>query len=555
MKRFSVTKQRAVTIVADIANGHAQKRLQRYLGLLGNQLERNSRCGVGARFRLIPKLHFLSLTVIPEDIGPDGKPREPLLVLEANFDGSRRDFLAQLIEHQRPLLNRIYYRCRGYPGPRATPEAVRRYLEKADRGYQLFYVACPGRTTDQIEDETVLRKRIEECLRQSGRPDGRRLEFVKRVWNGLTSDDRKLVRDVPRRPFWVRYSDAEFRRELLLRFLLTVGLAAFGLVLASAFGWLPETLATPAWVVATTRIMAINLLAVLVVVLLSWLYLLLSEFTARLTWQTWLSVFAAKLRDMFWATVRAVPGFLALLGLIALAQWSASDFELAAVIVLGSVTVIGLLAAAFLYRIAHKELDDQVVDMEWRREQLMQNRRREDDGAQNHFVSVTTIKAGPLRWLTMCAVLRVVNLLARVLYNPRGLQNIPSIHFARWLILPGRRLLFVTNYDGGWGGYLGEFVNHASSGITAIWGNTGGFPRPFLLFGGGCRDEQRFKSYARASQVETLLWYRRYPQLTVSAIERNAAIREDLARFSRCFDNASGPCASEAKLDAFLRRF
>ena len=63
-------------------------------------------------------------------------------------------------------------------------------------------------------------------------------------------------------------------------------------------------------------------------------------------------------------------------------------------------------------------------------------------------------------------------------------------------------------------------------------------------------DEQRFKARARASQVPTLFWYRRYRDLTVAAIERNAAIREALARFS-----AAGDTMPETELDALLQRF
>src|SRR5438445_320118 len=66
----------------------------------------------------------------------------------------------------------------------------------------------------------------------------------------------------------------------------------------------------------------------------------------------------------------------------------------------------------------------------------------------------------------------------------------------------------------------------------------------------GPRDEMRFMACSGVSQVESLLWYRRYPRLSVAAIERNAAIRSDLARFSR---NAFR--VPEAELDAFLRRF
>ena len=108
----------------------------------------------------------------------------------------------------------------------------------------------------------------------------------------------------------------------------------------------------------------------------------------------------------------------------------------------------------------------------------------------------------------------MVDLKLRSTSQSARLLNTQSIHFARWTILPGRRLLFVSNYDGGFGGYLSMFATVGASGVSAIWGNTDGFPRTFYLFGDGARDEQRFKGRARASQYETLLWYRRYPRLS-----------------------------------------
>lgn len=549
--------QCTVTIVTAIAEGNARNWLERFLRRLGDRLQRKLPGVVRSGFRMIPQLHFLSWFVVPgEGDGPS------LLALEANFDGSRQDFLARLVEQQRPLLDRIYSRCLGYPGRGAVQQSVRQYLENANCTYQLFHVGCPGLSVGEIELEAVLRDRIEQCVRKLGEPHGRRLEYVRRIWGELTPDERDDIRRVPPRPFWVRLGLGERRwwRTLLdflcsrpLQVLLLIPAA---LVAAKFAGYrIPDPFDPPAQVLAATAIAAEILVVAVAGAVALWLILLLREFTLRLRWGMRLRIFAAKLWEMAWALLRGAPGMFALLGGIALVVWHAAALVCIVVALISFAVALAVLAAIWLACIARRELDDTVDDMTWDGQALTQLRRREDHGAQNHFVSVTRIKSGRLRWLTLYVVLRAVNLLSRVLYNPRGLSGIASIHFARWLILPGdRRLLFVTNYGGGWGGYLGEFVNAAASGITAIWGNTGGFPRPFLLFGGGCRDEQRFKSYARASQIESLLWYRRYPQLTLSAIKRNAAIREDLARFSRAF-GATGIRVPEAELDSFLRRF
>jgi hypothetical protein len=147
---------------------------------------------------------------------------------------------------------------------------------------------------------------------------------------------------------------------------------------------------------------------------------------------------------------------------------------------------------------------------------------------QNHMCSITTVKPGLFRQVTLRGVLWVINLLAR-LFDKGELSGIPSIHFAHWsLIDNGRRLLFLSNFDGSWENYLDDFIDKAATGLTAIWTNTVGFPRANWLVRDGARDGSRFKAYARATQIKTNVWYSAYKSLTVQAIENNSGIREDL---------------------------
>jgi hypothetical protein len=163
---------------------------------------------------------------------------------------------------------------------------------------------------------------------------------------------------------------------------------------------------------------------------------------------------------------------------------------------------------------------------------------------QNHMASITRVKPGPFRRMTLRVVLRVANLVARI--STKGeLSGIPSIHFAHWsMINNGHRLLFLTNYDGSWENYLDDFIDKASSGLTAIWGNTVGFPRTWFLVRGGSRDGARFKAIARDKQIYTNAWYSAYPDLTVQSIDSNSAIREDLWRE-----------LDDSQVSAWLRRF
>ncbi len=149
--------------------------------------------------------------------------------------------------------------------------------------------------------------------------------------------------------------------------------------------------------------------------------------------------------------------------------------------------------------------------------------------AQNHLSSVIPVKPGMLRAALLPLVLFVLNLLARIIFTKGKLGNIPSIHFAHWSLIDERRhLLFLSNFDGSWESYLGDFIDKASRGLTAVWSNTKEFPRTRNLLREGATDGPRFRQWARGSQCATNAWYTAYPDLTMTAIDNNSAIRDDL---------------------------
>ncbi len=155
---------------------------------------------------------------------------------------------------------------------------------------------------------------------------------------------------------------------------------------------------------------------------------------------------------------------------------------------------------------------------------------RENKSAQNHMISVTQRKPGWLRWLTLRLVFWVIGLASTKVYPPGFLSDIGTIHFARWVTVPGTRdLLFLSNYGGSWESYLEDFITRAHAGLTGIWSNTVGFPRTENLFQLGATDGDRFKRFARRSMVATRFWYGAYPNLTTAVIRSNAVIRAGLS--------------------------
>lgn len=202
----------------------------------------------------------------------------------------------------------------------------------------------------------------------------------------------------------------------------------------------------------------------------------------------------------------------------------------------------GLGAAGAAATLRHQERadarDDRVRDPDWETvyarwsENLAGIVQRENVQGQNHLASVCPIKEGRFRLAVLRVVLWAVNLVARLAANRGSLAGISSIHFARWVITPDRRhLIFLSNFDGSWERYLDDFIDLASKGLTAVWANTEnevGFPLTRWLILDGARDEQRFKSYARFSQVRTRTWYSAYPDLSNENVENNRAVREQL---------------------------
>jgi hypothetical protein len=96
--------------------------------------------------------------------------------------------------------------------------------------------------------------------------------------------------------------------------------------------------------------------------------------------------------------------------------------------------------------------------------------------------------------------------------------------------MPDGRLLFFSNYDGSWESYLGDFIDKASLGLSAVWSNTEGFPRTRWLIKEGSRDEERFKRWTRDHQLPTPIWYSAYPDRSVQNVLDDARFREDALR-------------------------
>lgn len=150
---------------------------------------------------------------------------------------------------------------------------------------------------------------------------------------------------------------------------------------------------------------------------------------------------------------------------------------------------------------------------------------------QNHVLVVTPLKRGLFRRLTLAFALWGIAQSVAHWFRPGFILNMGTIHFARWVRLPGRdTMIFQSNYDGSWESYLEDFITRAHWGQSAAWSNCEGFPDTRWLVFGGAEDGDHFKRFVRRKQVPTRFWYSRFPDLTNGQIRRNALIHDGLCR-------------------------
>jgi hypothetical protein len=384
----------------------------------------------------VPGLHYATLVL------HDGDPTRPLLVVEANVDGTAKDLLEHLVDNARPGVDALWSCCVDYPEG-ATRGDVVSYLRKRIVLPGAYHVGTTGRSCGRITAEAELHRAISDFV-----DDQRAASTLPETSLGVRE---AIVDHIGARPdlAWALTPPPKDRLGARLRRL----------------GFLVRS--------SDRRVV---LPAILVVFLLLWL--------------GW--------------------------------RWPIRTL-------LGTAATAGILAIAFR-RLEDREPSE---DLPVPDELLDGVEVFEDPGgvATNHLASLVDVK--PHRRVLLRSVLLVIDTAARVVYTKGRLGSIPTIHYAHWsLVDGGRRLLFVSNYDGSWESYLDDFIEKAASGLSAVWSNAVNFPRARWLGippgSGGARRGPAFKRMARNSQSPTTIRFCAYPELSVTNVLDNSALREGL---------------------------
>jgi hypothetical protein len=169
----------------------------------------------------------------------------------------------------------------------------------------------------------------------------------------------------------------------------------------------------------------------------------------------------------------------------------------------------------------------------------------EDHGLQNALSHVVPLRGGHGRLQVLESAHALIAAIAKNHFEYVGqLGGIPTIHFAKWLLIDSEsRLLFFSNYDGSWESYLGDFIDQAAEGLNVAWSCTREYPKTKLLAKEGAKDEETFKAWGRDCQVPTQVFYSAYPDLSIQSTNNNTWIRYRLHQ-----------AAGEGELDTWFRR-
>jgi hypothetical protein len=169
-------------------------------------------------------------------------------------------------------------------------------------------------------------------------------------------------------------------------------------------------------------------------------------------------------------------------------------------------------------------------------------------GNINHMVSLTDVRRP---YFIMRPMLRfwlwIIGIIGHVWCTNSKLGKTPGILFGHWhLVENGTRLLFCSNFDSPFGGYLDDFIFGTPMGVNLVWRWTHllerdaakpgdpevtrmrNYPPTRLGICGGCSNELWFKAYARDSMLPHIYRYEAY-KCTDASIDRATRLRDALS--------------------------
>jgi len=188
-----------------------------------------------------------------------------------------------------------------------------------------------------------------------------------------------------------------------------------------------------------------------------------------------------------------------------------------------------VLSPLLIYQLRRREMADPEICPRPNDSALRELKLLEDRDITNQYTALGAVKPGLFRRWLVTALLVLIDSACRHVFTRGYLARVQTIHFAFWAFLDdGRRVVFVSNYDGSHEAYMDDFINKVAWGLNLVFSNGVGWPRTDWLLLRGARIEQRFKYYQRRHQLPTHVWYKAYPGLALIDMKRNQRIREGM---------------------------
>jgi hypothetical protein len=380
-------------------------------------------------FENLGTIHYLRMVLLePKDADGNVFPNMPTrFVFSTDYDGDEEQHLKDLVTKAPAFLDKLYMHCEGYPGLNASAESKIAYLKQGRIKSAAFFAGAPGRTLQQVKQESELRNYIWHFIRKGN-------------WKNRTAAE----------------IHKNIKEDVLAR---------------TEFQWAKENVHLPG-----------------------------------------MNIFG-----------------MALLGIILL--------------VLLPFVIIWIIVLHFVHEKSDKPLGLTPSQVNAAKTRKLEE--YEDFHNQNQFTQFLIMKPGAMRLITLKGLMLFAKALINNLFVSGKLMGIPTIHFARWIMMDdNKHMLFFSNFDGSWQQYLGDFIDKSGWGLTGIWSNTVNFPKTNFLFTGGAYDAEHFLAWSRYYQIPTAVWYCAYPNLSIKNVMNNTYIRNELME-----------TPSEHTSSKFLQRF
>ncbi|HXW79134.1 MAG TPA: hypothetical protein VEJ84_06525 [Acidimicrobiales bacterium] len=148
---------------------------------------------------------------------------------------------------------------------------------------------------------------------------------------------------------------------------------------------------------------------------------------------------------------------------------------------------------------------------------------------QNQLTVLAPVQPG--RLLRLRLALFLGGFMARYGYPPGELTGVFTIHALHWVLIDnGKYGIVMSNYDGSWENYLGDFADKMNYGLDALFNNCADYPP------GGLNRIEAWGEWIRTAQLVVPLYYSAYPTETALHIGRDRQISGGGAGRKRAHD-------------------